>query len=225
MIKINHIAYTVLLIVFVPLSIFPVFSQQRKDIKYMAGVGAYGGYNVMTRSFDSSKGLQLNTVFTSGLSPSIGVFLNPRLILGCQIIGGFSSYFGSTKQVDSLTINYDQNFVSVGIAPFSRFFFQDFGNQIIPFIEAGVLGQYSLGFSKEKGEIKSSFDSVLSGNIGIGVSVFYTRNMSLEPFLRYTYTIRENSNKWSRRNIHDLTLGVNWQIFLSSLLPENADLQ
>jgi hypothetical protein len=222
MIKAQYFACSVLIIILGQFSALSLFSQQ-KDIKYMVGIGAYAGYNVTTRSFDSARGLELNTTFTTGISPKLGVLVNPRLILGGQIISGFSSYFGSTTQKDSVRVNYDESFFSIGIAPFLRFLLQDFGNQIIPFVEGGLLFQPSLGFRKEKGEVKSSFDVVYTGNICIGLSIFYTKNMSLEPCLRYTYLFRENSN--INRNIHDLTFGINWQIFLSSLLPENLESQ
>lgn len=218
--KIRYIAYSTLIIILGQLSSLSLFSQQ-KDIKYMVGIGAYTGYNASTRSLDSAGGLELNTTFTAGISPSLGVLMSPRLILGGKVISGFSSYFGSKTQGNSVKVDYDVSFVSIGIAPFLRFLLQDFGNQIIPFIEGGLLFQPSLGLTKEKGEVKSSFDVVYSGNICIGVSIFYTKNMSLEPCLRYTYLFRENSS--TKRNIHDLTLGVNWQIFLSSLLPEKLE--
>lgn len=197
---------------------------QPKDVSFMVGGGAFAGYS--STIYENNSASMPNPAYKSSftylniaLTPMLGYFVSTNVVLGCQIIPAFTLY----RSEDLLNANRGSSsttYISMGISPFVRYFFSEIGMGIFPFADMSlaVQSQFNTSAQQNSSSPSNSIDVLYSGAIGIGISIFFNRNMSLEPSIRYNYGLGINPKE--TRNSNTLSLGINWQLFLRTLHPE-----
>lgn len=217
--------FTFIFVVITAISFQSTLQAQPKDVSFMIGGGAFAGYS--STIYESNSASMPNPAYTYkssftylniALTPLLGYFVSTNVVLGCQIIPALTSY----KSEDLLNANRGSSsttYISIGISPFVRYFFSEIGTGIFPFADMSLAVQPQFNTSAQQSSSSSnSIDVLYSGTIGIGISIFFNRNMSLEPSIRYNYGLGINPKE--TRNSNVLSLGINWQLFLRTLHPE-----
>lgn len=132
------------------------------------------------------------------LTPLAGYFITNRFVLGAGIPLGASSYeLGGQRTNTSI----------VGIEPFFRYYLND--QQLRPYLTGG------LGFVNQSSRINEGPTSTtrsFSGNLGLGLGYFISRNVSFDGVLRYQYTNDETGPVTA--NTNGINLKAGFSIFL-----------
>jgi len=161
--------------------------------------------------------------FTGSVSPSVGYFVTDGLVVGT----GIPLSFGSTRygQYYASFYNLRQNSVSIGLAPFIRYYFGQ--AKLKPFV--GIAYSYSRTTGNSKTDTAGGSESKTKGYTTaftptIGLAYFVTRNLGLTASLNYNinhveYNTVQTSPNTPGASMANYTsrlasLAIGFQIFL-----------